>query len=70
MRLFRIGLAASVVLAVVPYLLPERLVFVISPWWFVGYYSVIGLGAGVCGIAWIVSEARRVFACPDPRPEG
>ena len=55
-------LVGSVVLSLVPFLIPERLIQSFPRFGVVLYYSVLSLLVGGLGIMWIWQTARRVFA--------
>ena len=55
-------LVGSVVLSLVPFFIPERLMQSFPRFGVVLHYSVLSLLVGGFGIAWIWQTARRVFS--------
>ena len=55
-------LVGSMVLSLVPFFIPERLIQSFPRFGVVLYYSALSLLVGGLGIAWIWLTARRVFA--------
>ena len=55
-------LVGSVVLSLVPFFIPERLIQSFPRFGVVLYYSVLSLLVGGLGIMWIWQTARRVFS--------
>lgn len=55
-------LVVSVLLALVPFFIPERLIQSFPRFGVVLYYSVLSLLVGGLGIAWIWQTARRMFS--------
>ena len=55
-------LVGSVVLSLVPFFIPERLIQSFPGFGVVLYYSVLSMLVGGFGIAWMWQTARKVFS--------